>query len=133
MNTNPRTLPVRDCLDMGVAVSGIRIARDPRPVYRLVFRLRMSNKGHRSVRLLGRKWTLRERGGKTRIIEAAHVFNQQPVLTPGAVFSCGGCQDFDMPPTAAEVCFFGTDSRNQSFITQPLVFPRHCFTLPWQQ
>lgn len=131
MSTNSRTLPVRDCLDMGIAVSGIRIARNPRPAYQLIFRLRMNNKGNRSVRLLGRKWILRERGGRTRIIEAANVFNQQPVLTPGAVFSCGGCQDFDTPPTAAEVCFFGTDSRNQAFITPPLAFPRRCFTLPW--
>ncbi|MBQ3239727.1 MAG: ApaG domain [Akkermansia sp.] len=131
MNTNPRILPTLDCLDMGVTMSGISISRSPRPEYRLSFRLQMRNKSHHSIRLIGRKWVLRERGGKTRIIEAANVFNQQPVLTPEAVFCYGGSQCFSTPPTGVEISLFGSDSRNRPFITPPYSFPRGSFSLPW--
>lgn len=131
MNTNPRTLPVRDWLEVGISVSGIHIERKPQPEYRLVFRLHLHNGGERSIRLLGRKWMLREQNGSTRIVEASQVFNQQPVLTPGAVFSYGGCQTFSTPPAEAEICFFGTDSRNRPFITPPYSFPRQALSLPW--
>ena len=131
MNTDQRCLPIRHYLDMGVAVAGVRITRHPRPSYRVVFRLRMHNTASGSVCLLGRNWTLKDRGGNTRIIEAAQVFNQQPVLAPGAVFSCCGSHDFDTPPVSMEVSFFGTDQHNTPFITQPLVFPRESLMLPW--
>lgn len=131
MSTNSRILPVLDCLDMGVAVSGISISRTPRPEYRLAFRLRLHNISRHSVRLVGRKWVLRERSGKTRIVEAANIFNQQPVLTPGAVFSYGGSQCFATPPTGLEISLFGVDFRNRPFITPPYSFPRSCYALPW--
>lgn len=117
MSTESRSLPVRDYLDMGVTMTALQYARRPRPAYRITFRLRMTNAGRGSVRLLGRKWTLRDRSGTTRIIEADHVFNQQPVLTPGSVFSYGGCHTFTDEPTGMEVRFFGTDQRNEAFIT----------------
>lgn len=122
MNTESRSLPVRDYLDMGVTMTTLQYTRRPRPAYRVTFRLRMANTGSGSVRLLGRKWTLRDRTGATRIIEAAHVFNQQPVLTPGAVFSYGGCHVFDTVPTGMEVRFFGTNQSNEAFITPALKF-----------
>lgn len=120
MSTESRSLPVRDYLDMGVTMTALQYARRPRPAYRITFRLRMTNAGRGSVRLLGRKWTLRDRSGTTRIIEADHVFNQQPVLTPGSVFSYGGCHTFTDEPTGIEVRFFGTDQRNEAFITPAL-------------
>ena len=120
MSTESRRLPVRDYLDMGVTMTALQYARHPRPAYRVTFRLRMTNAGRGSVRLLGRKWTLRDRSGATRIIEADHVFNDQPVLTPGSVFSYGGCHTFTDEPTGIEVRFFGTDQRNEAFITPAL-------------
>ncbi|MCQ2365384.1 MAG: ApaG domain [Akkermansia sp.] len=120
MSTECRSLPVRDYLDMGVAMSALQYTRTPRPAYRVLFRLRMQNAGRGSVRLLGRKWTLRDRSGNTRIIEAEQLFNQQPVLTPGSVFSFSGCHSFDTTPTGIEVRFFGTDQRNEAFITPAL-------------
>ena len=117
MSTECRSLPVRDYLDMGVTMSAVQYTRAPRPAYRVLFRLRMQNAGSGSVRLLGRKWTLRDRSGNTRIIEAEHVFNQQPVLTPGSVFSYSGSHTFDTTPAGMEVRFFGTDQRNEAFIT----------------
>ncbi len=126
-----RSLPERDLLDMGICLSGMRVTRGRVPSYRVMFRLRLMNAGEESLRLIGRKWMLRDAAGQTRIIEAAGVFNQQPVLRPGDVFSYSGCQDFSpSPPTAMEQRFFGTDQSNLPFITPALVFPRTCFSLP---
>ncbi len=127
----PRSLPERDCLDMGICLSATRVERGRVPAYRVMFRLRLHNTGRESVRLIGRKWQLRDAAGQTRIIEAAEVFNQQPVLQPGDVFSYSGCQDFSpAAPVGMEVRFFGTDQANRPFITPALVFPRKCFALP---
>lgn len=130
MSTESRSLPVRDYLDMGFTVTALQGVRYPRPAYRLLFRLRLTNAGRGSIRLLGRKWTLRDQEGSTRIIEAEQIFNQQPVLTPGTVFSYSGCHRFDTAPAGAEVRFFGTDSANEPFITPALVFPRRSLQLP---
>lgn len=124
----PRTLPVRDFLEMGVVQAVVQISRSPRPEYRVLFRLRLLNASGSSVRLVGRKWTLRDRAGNTRIIEAAQVFNQQPVLTPGAVFACDGMQTFETAPAGMEVRFFGLDQRGIPFITPSLIFPRSTFS-----
>lgn len=120
MSTECRSLPVRDYLDMGVTMTALQYTRRPRPAYRVLFRLRLANAGRASVRLLGRKWTLRDRAGNTRIIEAEQVFNQQPVLTPGAVFSFSGSHCFEAAPAGMEVRFFGTDYQNAPFITPAL-------------
>ncbi len=132
MRTDPvagaTSLPERDCLDMGICLSAMRVSRGRVPTYKVIFRLRMLNAGEESVRLIGRKWMLRDAAGETRILEAAEVFNQQPVLRPGDVFSYSGCQDFSpAAPTGMELRLFGTDQRNRPFITPPLVFPRQCF------
>ncbi len=125
------SLPERDCLDMGICLSAMQVSRGRRPTYRLLFRLRMMNISEESVRLIGRKWMLRDAAGETRIVEAAEVFNQQPVLRPGDVFSYSGCQEFSpSAPRAMELRLFGTDQSNCPFITPPLVFPRKCFALP---
>ncbi len=126
-----RSLPEQDCLDMGISLSAMRVSYGRVPSYRVMFRLHLHNMGEESVRLIGRKWMLRDAGGQTRIIEAAEVFNQQPVLRPGDVFSYSGCQDFSPePPVAMELRFFGTDQRNRPFMTPALVFPRKCFAQP---
>lgn len=131
MSIDSRTnLPERDLLDMSVAHVGMSLLRRPVPLYKLFFRLHVRNVSNTSVRLLGRKWTMRDSAGQTRIIEAGQVFNQEPVLVPGAVFAYAGQQNFDHPPVALQVRFFGTDQLNEPFITPPLVFPRYCFTLP---
>lgn len=130
MSTEASTLPERDCLAMGISLCKVQVARRPRPGYSVAFRLHLRNVGNASVRLIGRKWTLRDRNGNTRIIEAGNVFNQQPVLQPGAVFSYGGCRRFDAAPAAMEVRFFGSDPQNRPFMTPPLIFPRQCLHFP---
>ncbi len=127
----PTSLPERDCLDMGICCSAMSVSRGPLPQYRVMFRLRLMNASDESLRLIGRKWILRDAAGNIRIVEAEEVFNQQPVLRPGDVFSYSGCQDFSpAAPRAMELRFFGTDQANRPFITPPLVFPRKCFAKP---
>ncbi len=123
-------LPERDLLNMSVARTGMHLLRRPVPLYRLFFQLQFHNVSDTGVRLLGRKWILRDSSGQTRIIEAGQVFNQEPVLAPGAVFSYAGQHDFSHPPVSVQVRFFGTDQLHEPFITPALVFPRFCFTLP---
>lgn len=129
-DTDRRRLPERDVLDMSVAMCGIEAIRRPSPLYKVTFKLRLLNISRHPVRLLGRKWNLRDNSGDTRIIEAEQVFNIYPLLSSGGVFAYGGRQDFRLPPVSMEVRFFGTDHTNSPFITPPLVFPRCCFNLP---
>ena len=127
MSTDNRSLPVNPGLELRLAMAGVQAQRYPRPLYRAIFRVAICNRSQRPLRLLGRKWTLRERNGNTRIVEAARIFNESPVLGPGAVFECSGTQEFDTPPVAMELRLFGTDELGTPFISAPLHFPRSCF------
>ena len=127
MSTKSHTLPVYAPLEMRPVMSGVQAVRRPRPIYRTLFRISICNTGTYPVRLLGRKWTLRDRNGNTRIIEASKVFNDYPTLAPGAVFSCSGCHEFDAPPVSMELRLFGNDELGTPFISPPLHFPRSCF------
>lgn len=124
-------LPERRYLEMQIPISELCIAYSAeRRVYRMVFRLTMLNTGKLNLRLLGRKWTMRDANGDVFILEADHVFGQDPMLTPGAVFSFGGHHDFVHPPVSMEVRFFGVDQMLMPFITTPCIFPERCFRLP---
>lgn len=105
MNTDVATLPVRDFLDMTISLAGLQISRSPQPRYRVFFRLRLHNASETSVQLMGRKWILQDETSHTRIIEAGGVFNETPILAPGAVFSYGGCQSFQRPPSTCKCVF----------------------------
>ncbi|MBQ2379877.1 MAG: ApaG domain [Akkermansia sp.] len=130
MSTESATLPILDALSMRVTLAGLRITRSPEPLYHVFFRVALHNAAGFSVRLKGRKWLLQDTSGASRIIEAAQVFNQDPILTPGAIFSCSGCQAFSRPPVNMELRFFGEDQWGTPFITPALVFPRQCFRAP---
>lgn len=130
IDTSSTNLPERDLLNMMVARAGLQLVRRPVPLYRLYFQLHFHNVSKTGVRLLGRKWMLRDAAGHMRIIEGGQVFNQEPVLAPGAVFAYAGQQEFSHAPTMVQVRFFGIDQVNAPFITPALVFPRYCFTLP---
>ena len=108
---------------MRVALAGLQLERLPRPRYKMFYRINLLNTGRTSVRLLGRKWQLKDAAGNTRIIEAAQVFNNEPILTPGAVFSFSGYQYFDMPPVRMELRLFGQTHNGAPFITPPLGIP----------
>lgn len=127
MNTDNRSLPVCPSLELRLIMAGVQALRYPRPLYRALFRVSICNRGARPLRLLGRKWTLRERNGSTRIIEADKIFGTTPTLAPGAVFATSGSQEFDTPPVSMELRIFGTDEFGTPFISEPLHFPRNCF------
>ncbi|MBR5895245.1 MAG: ApaG domain [Akkermansia sp.] len=130
MSAESTSLPIFDVLHMEITVAGLRITRRPEPLYHIFFRLALHNAGNCSIRLRGRKWLLQDMSGESRIIEAAHVFNQDPILTPGAVFSYSGCQSFSRPPVNMELRFFGEDQWGNPFITPSLIFPRHYLRVP---
>lgn len=127
MSTKSPSLPVYAPLALQLMMAGLQAVRRPRPLYRALFRINICNTGPQAVRLLGRKWTLRDLHGNTRIIEASKVFDDYPTLTPGAVFSCSGCHEFDSPPLAMELRLFGNDELGAPFISDPLRFPASCF------
>lgn len=124
MPTEPhRHLPESTELHLRVALVGLILVREPEPCYKLFYRINMLNSGRGSVRMQGRKWILNDALGHTRIIEATGVFNEAPVLTPGAVFSFSGHQIFRQPPAYAELRIFGQNHVGRPFITAPLVLP----------
>lgn len=127
MSTDTRSLPICPALELRLIMAGVQALRYPRPLYRALFRIAICNRGNRPLRLLGRKWTLRELNGSTRIIEADKIFGTSPLLTPGAVFATSGSQEFDTPPVAMELRLFGADEYATPFISEPLRFPRNCF------
>lgn len=116
-------LPQRDLLHMRVALAGVRTERAPEPRYVVFFRVNLCNKSNLSVRVMGRKWLLQDYAADTRIIEATRVFNDEPILSPGAVFSFSGCQYFRKPPVKMELRLFGKDQTGYPFISPALRVP----------
>lgn len=122
-------LPERHYLKMDISISELCVVRASPLVYRFIFRLNMLNISKLSIRILGRKWTMRDHTGNLYILEADHVFSQDPMLTPGAVFSYGGYHDFPSVPTSMEVRYFGVDQMLMPFISTPYVVPKSCLKL----
>ena len=118
-----KRLPVRDTVQMKPALVAVQTVRSPQPCYRVIFRINLLNTGTISVRLMGRKWFMTDISGQTNIIEAAQVFNNEPILTPGAVFSFCGQQEFARPPQQIILRLFGKDQAGRPFITPPLQLP----------
>lgn len=118
-----RHLPERTELRLRVALVGLLLVREPEPCYKLFYRINMLNTGRSSVRVMGRKWILQDALGHTKVVEATGVFNDAPVLTPGAVFSFSGHQNFEQPPLRAELRLFGQTHAGHPFITPPLALP----------
>lgn len=116
-------LPQRDLLRMRVALAGVRVERTPEPRYVVFFRVNLCNEGKLSVRVMGRKWLLQDCTADTRIIEATQLFNDEPVLSPGSVFSFSGCQYFRKPPVKMELRLFGKDQTGYPFISSALQIP----------
>ena len=125
MHTNGGTHHLREyeAVRMQIALAGIDTEREPTPQYRVFYRINILNHRQRSVRLMGRKWVLTDTTGDTRIIEAARLFNEEPVLAPGEVFSWSGSQVFRRYPVRMELRLFGTDHAGHAFITPALNVP----------
>lgn len=120
-------LPERHYLEMKVTLSELCLIPGAEVRYRMVFRIDMLNTCKLGLRLLGRKWVMRDEADHMHIFEADHVFCQDPLLTPGAVFSYGGHHDFAHKPVSMELRLFGIDQMLVPFISTPCVFPKNCF------
>lgn len=122
-------LAERHYLDLNVPLSDCRLISVSPKVYRFLFRLNMRNTGKLGLRLLGRKWIMCDHEGHTYIIEADHIFGQDPLLLPNAVFSFGGFHDFPEIPKSLELRIFGIDQMLTPFISQPCVFNKRHFRI----
>ena len=120
MHTKALSLPERDLLSMRVGFTGVQIKRYPKPYYRIAYRINLLNDSELSVRLLGRKWLIIQHNGNRSIIEAGQVFNAEPILAPGAVFTLFGSLNFPRLPRRMELRLFGKDQTGLPFITPPL-------------
>lgn len=118
-----KRLPELATLRMRVALVGMQLVRVPHPCYKVFYRINLLNEGRGSVRLLGRKWQLEDTTGLVRIVQAERVFNSEPVLSPGAVFSFSGCQCFDKPPVYMGLSLFGQDGAGRPFMTPQMAVP----------
>jgi len=123
------SLPEKRLLDIRISMLALRSAitrgaGKKRPQYRIMFRLIIRNSSAHSLRILGRKWILRDQCGITRISSAEKIFNQRPLLVPAGIYNYAGCQDFNEgPPAHIELRFFGEDHGKQAFISQAVIFP----------
>ena len=77
-----------------------------------VYFITIQNKSTESVRILGRKWVMREQGGEVTVIEGDGVVGQSPMLEPGEDFSYNS---YHITAENAEVTgsFFGATSAGQ--------------------
>lgn len=130
MTAKPHSLPEEDYLSVRLLVAGVRSAgRAPRRV-QLAFQMLLVNESSESVRLKGRKWMIRDASGETSVIEAENVFNMQPLLKPGEVYSYAGNHVLTAPATHMELRFFGLNSAALPFISPPFAFPKASLRLP---
>ena len=72
-----------------------------------VYFITISNDSTERVRVLGRKWVIREKDGELTVVEGDGVVGQTPVLEPGGNFSYNS---YHVVGDDAQVsgCFFGT-------------------------
>lgn len=130
MTPQPHSLPEEDYLNVKLLVAGVRAAgRAPRRV-QLAFQILLVNESGESVRLKGRKWMIRDSSGEMSVIEAENVFNMQPLLKPGEVYSYAGNHVLSAPATHIELRFFGLNRSALPFISPPFVFPKASLGMP---
>ncbi len=107
MNTPAQELP-------GLAVSLDRLiykkvsCPGTTSTHAFVYYLTISNKSHRTVRLFGRKWVVREDNGRVLVVEGDGIIGQNPKLAPGETFSYHS-HHLTSRDATAKGCFFGTD------------------------
>ena len=83
-------------------------APDDKP-HPFVYFITILNESTERVRILGRKWVIREEGGEVTVVEGDGVVGQTPVLEPGEDFSYNS---YHVTAVNAGVsgAFFGTTS-----------------------
>lgn len=86
-----------------------------------VYFITMVNESTERVRIMGRKWVVREEGGEFVVVEGDGVVGQTPVLEPGADFSYNS---YHVTAMSAEVrgSFFGTTATGKKVRVRVPVF-----------
>ncbi|MCH5284993.1 MAG: ApaG domain [Akkermansiaceae bacterium] len=120
-------LPERSYLRMRLLAVHCSRKAPQASLWRMAFHLTLFNTSRLGLRLLGRKWVIHDTENKTHILEAEHLFGQDPMLSPGAVFAYSGYHDCPYCPTTIELRIFGIDQLLVPFISTPCVFPNSVF------
>ncbi len=124
------SLPEEDYIDIRLLTAGGRCLHDGKHCIQFAFQILLENVSDGSVRLKGRKWVITGTDGQTTILEGENVFNIQPLLKPGEVFSYTGYHMLPSQPRRIELRYFGLNSSALPFITPSFSFPRRAFTIP---
>lgn len=84
-------------------------AEKPHP---FVYFITLQNNSTERIRILGRKWIVREQGGEVTVVEGDGVVGESPVLDPGDHFSYNS---YHITARNAVVCgaFFGTTAEGK--------------------
>lgn len=91
-----------------------------------VYFITIANDSTERVRILGRKWVVRERGGEVTVVEGNGVVGQSPVLEPGENFSYNS---YHVTAESSRVAgaFFGVTATGQKVMA---VIPEFKLELP---
>ena len=66
-------------------------------VYSFAYRVRLKNRGDRTVQLISRHWIITDSSGKVSHVKGEGVVGQQPVLAPGADYEYVSGSRLDSP------------------------------------
>lgn len=124
------SLPEEDLIDIRLLTAGGRYLQDGQHHLQFAFQILLKNVSEGSVRIKGRKWFITGIDGQTTILEGENVFNIQPLLKPGEVFSYTGFHLLPSHPRRIELRYFGLNSSARPFITPPFSFPHRAFNVP---
>ncbi len=87
-----------------------------------VYFLTISNRSTERVRILGRKWIIREQDGESTVVEGDGVVGQKPELGPGEEFSYNSYHVTALPAKVRGT-FFGTTETGKHVRTSIPSFP----------
>lgn len=93
----------------------------PERPHAFIYFITVTNASGRTVRLLGRKWIIRE-GGETLVVEGDGIVGETPELAPGETFSYNSYH-LAATDASAHGAFHGVDSDGNRVFTRIPEFP----------
>lgn len=109
-------------VDRVVHVSGLDAPED-KP-YAFVYFISIRNVGKTPVKILARKWIVKETNSEVVVVEGDGVVGQKPLLGPGEEFSYNSYHVVACD-ALVEGSFFGRDAAGQVFVTPIPKFKLH--------
>lgn len=77
------------------------------------------NTSDSTVRIMGKKWIVKDAKGRTLIYESDQVFSTKPLLYPGQIFAFDGVQDL-LLPAKLQLVFLVRDEQGLLYHTDPV-------------